>query len=362
MFGSKTRQLTDLVVGLDKNRFNIEIGAVDIGDEATNDVLSLGVPIREIRVEPPRTIDFNKFKNFIKSPLLLSRKYDIVHSLHYSSLFFEPLFVKLCGSANYVYTKSNLQWDNHPLNWQIKSMLSDKIISISNDVNKLLHSKGLKNKSTLIPLGIDTDFFNRISLDRKQFIRNKYGIPVKALVFGCAAQLIKSKKHDVLMSAFIGLAEKYPDIYLVLCGQHYNDSYYNEIIGQLSDSIFSNRIKYLGTLSDMREFYGLLDCFVLPSVNEAFGLVYIEALSSGVPVIGCLGGGAEDIIFDSNTGFLVESDDVTFLASTMKKYIDDLELSYKHGQIGRNHAVANFSKEVMVKSHENIYLRMAGAI
>lgn len=362
MFGSKTRQLTDLVVGLDKSIFNIEIGAIDIGDEATEEVRSLGVPIREIRVEPPRFASCNKLIKFMQSPIQMSRGYDLVHSLHYSSLFFEPLFLKLNGSAKYVYTKTNLQWENHPFNWKIKSMLSDNIISISTEVNKLLCEKGLKDKSTLIPLGIDVDHFNKIPSEKKQVCKSRYGIPEGALVFGCAAQLIKSKKHDVLLSAFESLKNKQHDIYLVLCGQNYNDTYYQEIMNKLSVSNSAKRIKYLGTLSDMRDFYGLLDCFVLPSVNEAFGLVYIEALSSGIPVIGCCGGGAEDIITGSNGGFLVPPDDVGSLVVSMQKYINDMELICKHGENGRKHVIANFSKGVMIKSHESLYLKMMGYI
>ena len=92
--------------------------------------------------DPPRDLNFDKMFKYLRSPFLLRKQYDIVHSLHYSSLFFEPLNLKLFSRAGFVFTKTNLQWANHPLNWRIKSFLSDRIISISEEVNKLIFKKG----------------------------------------------------------------------------------------------------------------------------------------------------------------------------------------------------------------------------
>mgnify|MGYP003503500790 CR=1 FL=1 len=80
----------------------------------------------------------------------------------------------------------------------------------------------------------------------------------------------------------------------------------------------NEQIIFLGALSrdDVAKWMNKCDCFVLPSRYETFGVVYIEALASGRPVIGALNGGAEDIINNLN-GYLVPIDDIDKLAEKM---------------------------------------------
>ena len=114
------------------------------------------------------------------------------------------------------------------------------------------------------------------------------------------------------------------------------------------------QIIFLGALSrdDVAKWMNKCDCFVLPSRYETFGVVYIEALASGRPVIGALNGGAEDIINNLN-GYLVPIDDIDKLAEKMLELYKKID-SYNEEEI-RSDCLKRFSPEVIVNKIISVY-------
>jgi glycosyltransferase involved in cell wall biosynthesis len=256
-----------------------------------------------------------------------------------------------------VYTKSNLDWDNHSWNWKVKSKYSDKIISISQATDKLLIDKGFSNKIEKVFLGIDTDWF-QYSEAKRQNMREQHNIPTGAFIFGCAAQFIPLKDHGSIIDAFENVSLKYSNTYLFLCGPHHNDSYYNSIIKKINESSVKDKICLLGVLEDMRPFYSAIDCFVLASLYETFGYVYVEAMSCERPVIASKAGGPEEIVDEGKTGFFVEKSNPRDIAEKMVRYLDNKELIGEHGGLARKRVVKHFSKEAMAKNTQSLYLKL----
>lgn len=359
MYGSKVRQLCDLVDNLDRDFFEIEVCAFETDNEAAQEVVNLGIPYFRLRLQPPRTPNLVRLAQFAKAPFqLLSRKYDLVHSLCYQSICIEPLMIKAFSKAKYIYTKTNLEWKNHRFNWHIKSRLSDCIVSISGATDDLLMSRGFLEKTSKIFLGIDTDIFD---VQKDARLRHKYGVPEHSVVFGCAAQFVEWKEHLTLIRAFEKLGESYPDIFLFLCGPNHNDDFYRSVLAAVGTSRFADRIKLLGTLDDMPTFYSNIDCFVLPSRNETFGYVYIEAMSCGKPVIACRAAGPLDILKDQETGYLVEMSNYSDLAEKMENYVKSKATIAVHGNAARERVLSLFSKKAMVRRHQELYLSLVAS-
>lgn len=115
-----------------------------------------------------------------------------------------------------------------------------------------------------------------------------------------------------------------------------------------------NQVEFLGRLSreEVAKYMSLCDVFVLPSKYETFGVVYIEALASGKPIIGTYNGGAEDII-NKNNGLIVKVDDVDALGLAMKEIRKNIKL-YNPNKI-RSECIEKFSKKKIIDEVLKVY-------
>jgi starch synthase len=93
------------------------------------------------------------------------------------------------------------------------------------------------------------------------------------------------------------------------------------------DWIADSGLRTQGARADLSYFYNAAEFLVCPSINEAFGLVNLEAMASGIPVIGTNVGIIKDIIVDGETGFLVQPKDSKALFEKMMVLLKDDTLS-----------------------------------
>jgi teichuronic acid biosynthesis glycosyltransferase TuaC len=114
--------------------------------------------------------------------------------------------------------------------------------------------------------------------------------------------------------------------------------------------VFLGRLIHQDTLRELAR----ADIFCLPSWQESFGVVYLEAMAMGKPTIGCQGEGAEDIIRDGNDGLLLPPKDPTSLAGALKRLIQDPEFAISLGKNAKLRA-RQFTWERNVEAYIEIY-------
>lgn len=205
---------------------------------------------------------------------------------------------------------------------------SKKIVFISesykNSFEKTV-SGVFKNKTEVIPNGIPNFWFENISSMKKDISGT-----VKVLYVG---QFLKRKNIDLLIQSVIYLISKAYKIELSLVGDYTN----SELYSKFSKFKF---LKFLGPINDLtmlRDIYRESHIFAMPSVNETFGLVYIEALSQGLPILFTKDDGIDG--FYSNAGEAVKKD-VTFIkiADSLEKIINNYnDYSVDQERLKRNH-------------------------
>ena len=118
----------------------------------------------------------------------------------------------------------------------------------------------------------------------------------------------------------------------------------------------SCRAQFLGRVADTTDAYAAADLFVMPSREEGFGLVYIEAAFHGVPSIGCRVGGVPVAIHEGKTGLLIEPGDTGALSAAIQQLRCDEGLRLRMGSAARERALAEFTEATMAQRYEQVLL------
>ena len=116
-------------------------------------------------------------------------------------------------------------------------------------------------------------------------------------------------------------------------------------------------VSFLGKLDQIAPLLAAADLFVLPSQTESFGLSALEALASGVPVIGTQAGGLPEVIRDGETGVLCGIGDVEGMATAALDILEDPERWSSMSTLAATDARQRFSRDAIVEKYESLYRR-----
>lgn len=161
------------------------------------------------------------------------------------------------------------------------------------------------------------------------------------------------KGMDTLITALPRLLTEWPDLQLVAVGEG-DDQAWLEAIAEGRG--VRRHVHFLTGLSyaEIAACYAACEVFALPSRGEGFGLVYLEAMACGKPVIAGAHGGAPEVIEDGKTGYLVQHGDVSQLSTSLETLLSDPGLAKEMGARGRERVERNFRFDAFAKSLANI--------
>lgn len=161
------------------------------------------------------------------------------------------------------------------------------------------------------------------------------------------------KGMDTLITALPRLLTDRPEVQLVAVGEG-DDRGWLENLAEKNG--VRRHVHFLSGLSyaELAGCYSACDVFALPSSGEGFGLVFLEAMAFGKPVIGGLHGGAPEIIQDGVTGYLVPHGDAMQLATSIETLLRDPEMAREMGARGKQRVENEFRFSVFAKALKKI--------
>ena len=265
---------------------------------------------------------FEKVDKFIQNKGL---KFDLIHA-HFTYPFGyigtklkEKYGVRLVITAHgydiYDLPFRNKYWENK-IAYTLNN--ADRVITVSKRNLDCIQKLKIKTDTEVIPNGYDNNLFKPID---KAECRNKVDLQSDKKIILTVGNLVEIKGHEYLIEAMKEIVKKRRDILCLIIGS-----------GNLKTRL-KNQIKKL----EMEEFVKLLggkphdeiafwmnacDLFVLPSLSESFGVVQIEAMACGKPVVATYNGGSEEIIITDDLGLLVEPENSEELAEKLLVALD----------------------------------------
>ncbi|WP_181391675.1 glycosyltransferase family 4 protein [Methanospirillum lacunae] len=211
-------------------------------------------------------------------------------------------------------------------------------------------------KISIIPMGMGIQIPPIPSLKTRQINRKKN---LNILFVG---RLIELKGVDILIKAFVHILEKKPIAKLIIIG----DGPEFQSLKQYSHNFsISHAVKFTGRLSkdELYDYYKIADLLVLPSriVNgqcEGLGVVLLEAMAAGIPVIGSNIGGIPDIIIDKVNGLLVPQGEPHVLAEAVIQVLENPKLAEKFKKAGLETVNERFSWDIISAQFVDIYKKV----
>jgi len=212
---------------------------------------------------------------------------------------------------------------------------ADAVIAVSNKLKKEIEGCTDKANVITVPNGFNAnDVYNGESS-----LRNKYKDKRVILSVG---NLVPTKGHEFMLRAIKDITEEYKDIVYVIVGQ---GSYKNKLVEIANQLGVAQYVEFVGALPHKKamEYMSVCDIFVLPSWQEGFGVVYLEAMAHGKPGIGCKGQGIEDFVKDGETGLLAEGKDVESLRDAVLSLLRDRDYAKNMGYKAKQYVVNNLT-------------------
>lgn len=118
------------------------------------------------------------------------------------------------------------------------------------------------------------------------------------------------------------------------------------------------QVHFLGHQANPHPFYELMNIFCIPSIQEGFGLVAVEAMLHSLPVIATKVGGLQDIVLNEETGFLIPPDSPASIAEKIQRLAENSEFGRQMGKKGKERAIMHFSTDRYCREVENFYLEL----
>lgn len=265
------------------------------------------------------------------TPMVVSYHSDVIRQRTLMS-FYRPLLMRMLRRANAVVVATPLHIEHSPWLTQFRS------------------------KCEVIPFGIDLAQFRPSPRMRSEVASHwvRHGRPI-LLTMG---RLVEYKGIRHLIDAMARL-----DAHLWVVG---TGPLLETLRAQAGALGVAGRVEFLGNQSDEQRavLLNACDVFVLPSItpNEAFGLVQVEAMACGKPVVSCdLKSGVPWVNQNEVTGLVVPPADSEALAIALKRLLQDALLRSRLGEAGRARASREFDQLVMIDRYWNLFQRLIGS-
>ena len=317
-YGGAERLLIHYVSKLNKSKYDFLVCSLrDKPDDLVPEI-SKHTPVKKLNLK-------NKFNPFIVLRLIrLFKEYkpDLIHTHLFQPRIYATLaYIFYRNSILITQKHNNVNAIKHNIFILIEMVcisLNKKVIAISESVkNSLIKFELVSPKKIyLLPNCIDYQHFNNTSNSSEEL--NKQDI-----IIGAIGRLERQKGVKYLILAMKIILSKYPAAILDIIGDGSQLDKLKKLTAKLG---ISNSVKFFGKFGDVKPFYSKMDIFVLSSVYEGFGIVLLEAMASGVPIVATNVDGIKEVVSDMKSGILIPSKNPQAIADAVIKLIENPQL------------------------------------
>jgi glycosyltransferase involved in cell wall biosynthesis len=269
---------------------------------------------------------------------------------------------KVTGAKSVVHV--HVAWSHgysRPAKWAVRT--ADAVFGISRFVTETVVRTGTPRERVHTVLnGIDLRGWEP-GLDGLE-VRRELGIPAQAPLLASVSRLFAQKGQRELLRALPRVRERHPDVRLLVVGadavEVHGGSFTRELEVLARELGIADRVIFTGQRSDIPRIMAACDVFTLPSFEEPFGLVFLEAMAMKRPVVAVGDGGTPEVVEHGRCGLLSPWQDVDALATNIVTLLGDPDLRARYGEYGRTRVLEGFTAARMARDAGRAYEAIAG--
>ena len=358
--GGAQTLLIDLVKGLDKNKFEVFIIPLRKPEAFTDALANSGARIVDLSGGK-----YNPFKLLSLVRLIRNERVDVVHT-HLTASRFLGVIAGFLGGAKKIFSHDHSgdeylrkrKWTAKLVLYPFDRMLmsfTDQVLAVSEAIAafNVDYKKIPEQKVTICHNWIDVGRFSPDPNDRRE-LRLIWQIPESAFVVGAVGRLSSQKGYRYLVEAAAEILAVAPKTVFVVVGSGEEFLPLKQMVQALD---IDHAFRFPGFVSEVERVYPVFDLFVLPSVYEPFGLVVLEAMAAGLPVVASATGGVVEIIEDKLNGLLVPPGNSKALAQGIVNLMENMEALAKPMAARAKQLVRDrFDRNAAISRIESLYL------
>jgi glycosyltransferase involved in cell wall biosynthesis len=293
------------------------------------------------------------------SRLIRKRNIALVHT-NTNTILASPLAARLTG-VPHVWSIHELMVEPATIRNVLHYMIprfSTRVVTVSQAVRDHMLKDAAKfaDRFAFVRGAIDVEPF--LSAEGRTRVRAEWGVKDDEVLIGMAGRVTRWKGQSVFVQAAKLIAERHSQVKFAAVGgvfdteKFYMDRFHTEV----REAGLENKLTINDFRADMPDVFAAFDIFVLPSIlPEPFGLVVIEAMASGKPVVATAPGGPSETVVEGETGFLVPPSGPTAIAQALEELLADPQRRISMGEAGRRRACEVFSLPRYVAEFEELY-------
>ena len=247
-------------------------------------------------------------QNFPIDPMLISRAIKIRNRCNNSTIqthgykpnvigFFLKRIIKIPWIAfAHGYTDENRKVKIYNCIDLLVLRYADRVVAVSNSMKKLLVRKGIRSSKIVVIRNV-IDKNELIPRKSERDIRTALRIEKKSLVIGVVGRLEPEKGQIVFLKALKKVLQKLPHAKALIIGDGQERA---KLEGYCKANVISDNVIFTGYISNVADYYQIMDLLVIPSFSEGLPNVLLEAMACGIPVIATSVGGIPEVINDKN--------------------------------------------------------------
>ncbi len=309
--------------------------------------------LRGLRSGAAFPFDFLALGNYVRR-----ERIRIIHSTDRPrDAVYAVALAKLTGARSIAHV--HIGWSNQynaASVWGVRN--ADAVFGISRFVTETVAATGIpRDRLYTILNAVDPSRWDP-RVDGKG-VRREFGIPAGAPLLASVSRLFGHKGQRELLRAFARVRQEVPDVWLLIVGADAVDvhggSFTEELKVLARDLGVTDRVVYTGERPDIPEVMAACDVFTMPSFEEPFGLVYLEAMAMQRPVVSLNSGGTPEVVEHGRSGLLSPPADIDALARNIVTLLRDPELRARMGSHGRSRVLGYFNVDRMARDAGDAY-------